>query len=84
MAPVAHDILPLDNLELERTVDKVFGQEIKGTLKSAAVVNTAIQLRGDEAGTIDSAAAKPAGSARTLLRPIFAKQKRQCLLASVF
>ncbi|VDB02845.1 Twitching mobility protein [Klebsiella pneumoniae] len=43
---------PLDNLELERTVDKVFGQEIKGTLKSAAVVNTAIQLRGDEAGTI--------------------------------
>lgn len=43
---------PIDTLELERTVDKVFGQEIKGILKSAAVVNTAIQLRGDEAGTI--------------------------------
>ncbi|MFL3403246.1 plasmid transfer ATPase TraJ, partial [Escherichia coli] len=35
---------PIDTLELERTVDKVFGQEIKGILKSAAVVNTAIQL----------------------------------------
>lgn len=43
---------PIDNLELERNVDKVFGQEIKGILKSAQTHNSAIQLKGDEACTI--------------------------------